>query len=147
MVQGVSKEDFRWRPNLPRQPQSLGASEPYRSSFETHRTSRSGAPQDEGAGGGKGGRSVAPLYGQRTVGGIEERIESMLPPVLQAEDRAAVVEQVELDVAAAAHLLLVAVGLAPGRREVAPHDRRIDVRKASPTSRVKAKSAAGSPVQ
>src|SRR3954447_24498724 len=40
---------------------------------------------------------------------------------LQPEDGAAVIEQVELDVAPAPHLLLVPVGLSPGRGEVAPY--------------------------
>ena len=44
----------------------------------------------------------------------------------QAEDRAAVVEQVELDIAAAAHELLVALGLGPGLGEIASHQLRID---------------------
>ncbi len=63
----------------------------------------------------------------------------------QAEDGAAVVEQVELDIAAAADQLLLALGLAPGRREIlcAPvRDRR--ARKARPTSCVKAKVASQS---
>ena len=51
---------------------------------------------------------------------------STLPPVLKAEHRAAVVEQIELDIAAAAHELLLAVGLAPGHGEIAPHDLGID---------------------
>ena len=44
----------------------------------------------------------------------------------QAENGAAVVEQVELDIAAAAHQLLVALGLAPGRREIVRHQLGID---------------------
>src|SRR5215468_5800327 len=48
---------------------------------------------------------------------------------LEAEHGAAVVEQIELRVAAAAHELLVAVGLAPGQREVAAHDLGIDAQK------------------
>ena len=59
-------------------------------------------------------------------GGIDDRIDSTLPPVLQAEDRAAVVEQVEFDVAAAADQLLLALGLAPGRREILSHQSGID---------------------
>ena len=49
-----------------------------------------------------------------------------MPPVLQAEHRAAVVEQVELDIAAAADELLLAVGVGPGRGEIAPHELGID---------------------
>src|SRR5258705_6505059 len=44
----------------------------------------------------------------------------------QAEDGAAVVEQVEFDIASTAHELLVALGLAPGRREIPPHQFGID---------------------
>src|SRR5579875_3685927 len=49
---------------------------------------------------------------------------------LQPEDRAAVVEKVELDVTAAPHELRVALGLGPGRCKIAPHDLRIDRKKA-----------------
>src|SRR5262245_28147270 len=51
---------------------------------------------------------------------------------LQAENGAAVVEQVELDIAAAPHELLFAVGLRPGRCDVAPDDRGIDAEKGAP---------------
>ena len=71
-------------------------------------------------------------HGHFASGGIDDRIASTLPPVLQAEDRAAVVEQVELDVAAAADELLVAVGFGPRRREVAPDELRIDVEEGEP---------------
>ncbi len=46
---------------------------------------------------------------------------------LQAEDGAAVVEQVELHVAPAPHELLLALRLRPGLGEVGAHDARIDV--------------------
>src|SRR6185312_11618020 len=46
---------------------------------------------------------------------------------LQAEDGAAIVEQVELDIAAAAHQLMLAVLLGPAFLHVAPDERRIDV--------------------
>ena len=68
----------------------------------------------------------AHTQGHLTVGGIEDRIDFDVAAGLEAEDRAAVVEQVELDIAAAPHLLLVPVGLRPRRREIAAHDRRID---------------------
>src|SRR3982074_2722580 len=44
----------------------------------------------------------------------------------QPEDGAAVVEQVELDIAAAARELLLALGLAPGRGEILSHQLGID---------------------
>ena len=46
---------------------------------------------------------------------------------LEPEGRAAVVEQVELDIAAAAHELLVALGVGPGRLEIAAHECGVDV--------------------
>src|SRR5262249_5566245 len=46
---------------------------------------------------------------------------------LEPEDRAAVVEQVEFDIAAAAHELFLALGLAPWLLEIAPHQLGIDV--------------------
>ena len=52
-----------------------------------------------------------PLHQRRQRG--EDGLDVAAGP--QAEHRAAVVEQVELDIAAAANELLVAVGLAPGR--------------------------------
>src|SRR5579885_388783 len=48
---------------------------------------------------------------------------------LEAESGAAVVEQVELDIAAAAHQLLLALGFAPGLGEIAPHQPGIDLQK------------------
>src|SRR5262245_42373459 len=45
----------------------------------------------------------------------------------QTKDRAAVVEQIELDVAAAPDELLLALGLAPRRCEIAPHQLGIDL--------------------
>ena len=44
---------------------------------------------------------------------MEERIDSTLPPVLQAENGATVVKQIEFDVAAAADQLLLALGITP----------------------------------
>src|SRR5260370_16543433 len=46
---------------------------------------------------------------------------------LQSEDGAAVVEQIEFDVAAAADQLFLAVGRVPGRAEIAPDKLGIDV--------------------
>src|SRR3954447_21048853 len=69
-----------------------------------------------------GGAHSGPFHRRRHRG--ENRLD--VAAGLEAEDRAAVVEQVELDVAAAPHLLLVAVGGAPRRREIAAHDLRID---------------------
>src|ERR1043165_8051800 len=51
---------------------------------------------------------------------------------LEAEDRASVVEQVELDIAATAHELLFAFRLAPRRRHVAPDQLRINVAEGAP---------------
>ena len=48
---------------------------------------------------------------------------------LQPEDRAAIVEQVELDIAAAPDELLLAVGIGKGRRHVAADDLGIDLEK------------------
>ena len=66
-------------------------------------------------------------YGHFTTGGSEDRIDVDVAAGLQPENRAAVVEQVELDVAAAADELLLAVGLGPRRREIAAHELGIDV--------------------
>ncbi len=46
---------------------------------------------------------------------------------LQAEDRAAVVDQVELDIAPAADELFLALGFLPWREEIAPHQPRVDI--------------------
>src|SRR6187399_1748567 len=50
----------------------------------------------------------------------------------QAEDGAAVVEQIELDVAAATHELLLALRLGPWRREIPVHQLGIDVQERAP---------------
>src|SRR6476661_4023295 len=46
---------------------------------------------------------------------------------LEAEERAAIVEKIEFDIAAAADELLLAVGFSPVERHVSANDRRIDV--------------------
>src|SRR6266545_2028449 len=46
---------------------------------------------------------------------------------LEAEKRAAIVEQIEFDIAAAADELLLAVRFSPAALHVSPNDRRIDV--------------------
>src|SRR6185312_8300314 len=60
----------------------------------------------------------------------EDRVD--IAAGLEAEDGAAVVEQVELDVAAAPHELLLALVRAPGLRHVSPHQRRIDAQERAP---------------
>src|SRR5690349_5393154 len=55
----------------------------------------------------------------------EDRID--IAAGLQSEDGAAVVEQVELDIAAAPDQLLLAVGFRPGAGEIAPDDIGIDL--------------------
>ena len=65
-------------------------------------------------------------YGHFTTGGSEDRIDFDIAAGAQAENGAAVVEQVELDIAAAAHELLLALGLGPGRGKVPPHQLGID---------------------
>src|SRR5688572_26664622 len=62
-------------------------------------------------------------FSQRRQRG-EDRLD--MAAGLQAEDGAAVVEEIELDVAAAADELLFAVGLGPRRHEIAAHQVRID---------------------
>src|SRR5205085_731415 len=64
-----------------------------------------------------------PCYHRRQRG--ENRIH--VSAGAQAENRAAVIEQIEFHIAAAAHELFFALGLAPGRRKIAPHQRGIDV--------------------
>ncbi len=48
-------------------------------------------------------------HGHFTSGGIDDRIESTLPPVFSPNMRAAVIEQVEFDIASAPDQLLLAV--------------------------------------
>ena len=65
--------------------------------------------------------------GQRTSGGSDIRIASTLPPVIRPNLRAAIVQQVELDVAAAPHELVLALGRRPRLVHVPAHqlaDRR-----------------------
>src|SRR5689334_22981137 len=50
----------------------------------------------------------------------------------QPENRAAVVEEVKLDIASTPHELLVALGRAVSQREIPPHEFWIDVAKAAP---------------
>src|ERR1700693_4707038 len=64
-----------------------------------------------------------PLHHRRQRG--QDRLD--IAAGLEPEDGAAVVEQVELDIAAAPDELLLAVGLAPGRAEIATHQLGIDV--------------------
>ena len=58
---------------------------------------------------------------------MDDRIDFDVAAGLQAEHGAAVVEQVELDVAAAADQLFLALGLGPGLAHPAADDGRIDV--------------------
>src|SRR5262245_39423342 len=64
-----------------------------------------------------------PLHQRRQRG--EDRLD--VAAGLQPEHRAAIVEQVELDVAAAADELLLAVGLVPTQRKIASHQLGIDL--------------------
>src|SRR5271166_2063480 len=63
-------------------------------------------------------------FHQRRQGG-ENRLDIAAGP--QAEHGAAVVQEVELDVASTTNELLIALRLVPGRRKVAPHQLRIDI--------------------
>ena len=65
--------------------------------------------------------------GQCTSGGERHQDRLSVAAGLQPKPRAAVVEQVELDVAAAAYELVLALRLGPGLRHAAAHDRRIDI--------------------
>src|SRR6185295_6642461 len=67
-------------------------------------------------------------HDQRRHGG-EDRLD--IAAGFESEDGAAVVEQVELDVAAAADELLLAVRLSPRRQHVAADDLRIDADKSA----------------
>src|ERR1700693_4144321 len=64
-----------------------------------------------------------PLHHRRQRG--QDRLD--IAAGLEAENGAAVVEQVELDIAAAADQLLFALGLVPRVCEIAPHQFGIDV--------------------
>ena len=59
--------------------------------------------------------------------GREDRID--VAAGLEPEGRAAVVEQVELDIAAAPDQLFMPVGFGPGGLEIAPHQLRVDAQK------------------
>src|SRR5215468_12581473 len=57
----------------------------------------------------------------------EDRID--IAAGAQPEHGAAVVEEVELDIASTPHQLLLAFRFAPGRRKIAPHEVGIDLQK------------------
>src|SRR5207253_9192955 len=63
-----------------------------------------------------------PFHQRRQRG--ENRFD--IAPGFEPEQRAAVMEQVELDVAAAAHQLLLALGFRPGLCPIAPDELRVD---------------------
>src|SRR5262249_46351976 len=69
-----------------------------------------------------------PLHHRRQRG--QDRID--VAAGAQPEDGAAVGEQVELDIAAAADELLLALGVAPGLGEIAAHQPWIDVAERAP---------------
>src|SRR5215831_15336780 len=71
---------------------------------------------------------MCPLAGSRPLHQRRQRGQDRIDVAAgaQPEDGAAVVEQVELDIAAAAHELLLALGLAPGRGEIPAHQLWID---------------------
>src|SRR5262249_41192046 len=68
--------------------------------------------------------AVSRPFRQRRQRG-EDRVD--VAAGLEAEHCAAVVEQVELDVTAAADELLLALGLVPGLREIGPNDLWVDL--------------------
>ena len=68
-------------------------------------------------------------YGHITTGGSEERIEFDIAASAQAENGAAVIEQIELDIAAAAHELFLAFGIGPRQGAIPSHQFGIDVTK------------------
>src|SRR5262245_46390516 len=68
--------------------------------------------------------SLRPLHHGRHGG--EDRL--YVAAGLEAEHGAAVVEEVEFHVAAAAHQLLLALRLAPGLAEIAPHELGVDLK-------------------
>src|SRR5262245_29357314 len=73
-------------------------------------------------------RCLRPLHHRRHGG--QDRFD--VAAGAQAENRATVVEQVELDITAAADELLVALGLAPGFGKVVLYQRRIDSEERQP---------------
>src|SRR5580704_11343989 len=71
------------------------------------------------------GSNLRPLHHRRQR--RQDRID--IAAGAQSEDRAAVIEQIELDIAAAAHKLFLALGFGPWFCKILPHQIRIDIKK------------------
>ena len=74
-------------------------------------------------------RSHLPISWPLDQGRHGRKIESTLPPVLSSEDRAPIVEQIELNIAPAAHELLIALSIIPRLGKIAADDFRINRQK------------------
>src|SRR5215470_8020858 len=86
-------------------------------------SNHAGGPNTHGASEGRAWRPRSgPFHHRRQR--REDRID--IAAGAQPKDRAAVVEQVELDIAAAPHELFLALALVPGLREIAAHEIGID---------------------
>src|SRR3954464_11578949 len=82
----------------------------------------------------QGRRALSPISGSRPLHDGRHRRQDRIDVSAgaQPEDRTAVIQQVELDIAPAPDQLLLALGLDPRRREVSSHQLRIDGEECTP---------------